>query len=138
MIALLHMNELGRGGKVVGGTEKSGLARSYRCYSLLFYEIGRGRMTAMHEPVRPHGMKYWFLAALWMGDEQSRLSLVFGSTRNALLRTAPESWEKMSPSYQPSQRAAFTSALYRPVSAFCQIATLILWLNHPLCASPHP
>lgn len=131
------MNELGRGGKVVGGTDRRRLAHSTCSYSLLFYEIGRGRMSAMRGQDGLHGMKYWLLYALWMGAEQSQLSSVFASTRKALLRAAPVSWGKMSPSYQLSQRAAFTSALYRRVSAFCQIATLILWLNHPLCASPH-
>lgn len=37
-------------------------------------------MTAMHDQGWLHGMKYWFLVALWMGDEQSRPSLVFEST----------------------------------------------------------
>lgn len=39
MFTLLHMNELDRGGKVVGGTDRRGLAHSYRSHSLLFYEI---------------------------------------------------------------------------------------------------
>lgn len=96
------MNELDRGGKVVGGTDRRGLAHSYRCCSLLFYEIGRGRMTAMLGQNWLHGMKCWLLAALQMGDEQSQLSSVFGSTPSALLRVAPVSWGKMSPSYQLS------------------------------------
>lgn len=122
------MNELNGGGKVVGGTDRRRLTQSDCSHSLLFYEIGRGRMTAMHGQDWLHWMKYWF------GWEQSRVSGVryLGAHRTALV-----SWGKMRPSYQRSQLAAFTSALYRRISAFCQIATLILWLNHPLCASPH-
>lgn len=39
--------------------------------------------------------------------------------------------------YQPSLCTAFTSALCKLLWSLCQIATLILWLYHPLCTSLH-
>lgn len=65
------------------------------------------------------------------------LSLYYSRNINKLPNLLVRAGRKDEPPLSaPSQHAAFTSASYRLVSAFCQTATLILWLNHPLCASP--
>lgn len=85
------MNELDRGGKVVGGTDRRRLASSDCSHSLLFYEIGRGRMSAMHG----QDWAAWdevLVSLRFMDGEQSRVSRVW--YLGALLRTAPVSGER--------------------------------------------